>query len=656
MTLRRLVLRSMKKNMKQYYLYFFALIFSVTLYCSFVTLQHNDSVKQAMKGSGTATSGFEVASYTLYFIVIFFVLYANHLFIKRRSKEIGLYQLIGMTKSAVVRLLALENIILFMLAVVIGIGLGFVSSRLFAMILLQMLELDALVELTFSMEAVRQSFLIFSLLLVIIVMQMAWMIGRSSLLKLFNAVKQADERIKRFNVFHLLMGLIGIALIVYGYYESTRLFDSADNLMGRMLLILATTIGGTYVTFRYSIALLMNMLRVSRNGFLSIVDVLSVTPVMHRMKGNAKSLTLITTLTGLAIGISCLSYISYYSAEKDTRQRMPFDYVFINGTETAFVEQLNKENIEYETQTVALKNVTFDIKNLIDDSNDTTLIFNTVYNSYMMRLSDFQQFMPEFKLSGENVAMTNFVGLEFGLLEVQKNKDMLVGDGGEMVAFQVQNILGNVVVSSNINQGAPILIVSDEMFDAWQSKNNAQMVKSQTSINLVNDSDLERGEELYKAYGEREFVRGYKGDGEPVNGRLYSFEQMRTERVQTFGLSIFVTAFLGLAFLLSTGSILYFKQMTEADEEKESYTIMRKLGFSTKEMMKGVYAKQAFTFGVTLLIGLLHSYFAVKSGWFLFGSQLAIPLLVTMGLYAAMYAIFAFLTVRYYKKVIHQSL
>ena len=130
MTLSQLVFRSMKKNAKHYYLYFFALIFSVTLYFSFITLQFNESVLEASSGV-SATAGFKAASYMLIFIVTFFVLYANHLFMKRRSKEIGLYQLIGMTKGLVVRLLAFENIVLWGLAISIGIALGFMSSRLF---------------------------------------------------------------------------------------------------------------------------------------------------------------------------------------------------------------------------------------------------------------------------------------------------------------------------------------------------------------------------------------------------------------------------------------------------------------------------------------------------------------------------------------------
>lgn len=656
MTLRRLVLQSMKKNMKQYYLYFFALIFSVTLYCSFITLEYNDSVQQAMKESKMAFTGFEVASYLLYFIVIFFVLYANYLFVKRRSKEIGLYQLIGMTKGSVVRLMAFENIILFMLAVIIGIGFGFLNSRLFAMILLQLLDIDALVTLTFSMEAVGQSFLIFSLLLLIIVVQMGWVIYRSSLLKLFNAVKQADERVKRFNVFHFIMGIIGISLIVYGYYESTRLFDSAANLLGRMLLILGMTIGGTFLTFRYSIALLMNAIRVSRKGYLSVVDVLSVTPIMHRMKGNAKSLTLITTLTGLAIGISCLSYISYYSVEKDSRINMPFDYVFVNGTEKTFIEQLEKEHIEYNAKTVTFTRVQMDLSGLLKVNDKVNTIYNTSYNDLVMSLSDFQQFIPDYNLEGDNIALVNYTGIMAKALPLQKNRNISVQIGDKTWLYNVQDIMDEPVVNSLIGQGVPVMIVSDELFSKWKEQRGPQMLLTQTSVDLVDEGDSEQAEKLYETYGERSFIRGYMENGEPIVRDLESFKETYKERVQIYGMTIFVSAFLGIAFLLSTGSILYFKQMSEAEEEKEAYTIMRKLGFSTKDMMKGIYAKQVFTFGLTLMIGLLHSYFAVKSGWFFFGSQLVVPLIVTMGLYTIMYGIFAFLTTRYYKKVIDQAL
>lgn len=96
--------------------------------------------------------------------------------------------------------------------------------------------------------------------------------------------------------------------------------------------------------------------------------------------------------------------------------------------------------------------------------------------------------------------------------------------------------------------------------------------------------------------------------------------------------------------------------MAEAEEEKASYTILRKIGFSTSDLMKGIRRKQLFNFGVPLFIGLLHSYFAVKSGWFLFGTELVIPLVVIITIYIAMYAVFAVLSTQYYKKIIAESI
>ena len=96
--------------------------------------------------------------------------------------------------------------------------------------------------------------------------------------------------------------------------------------------------------------------------------------------------------------------------------------------------------------------------------------------------------------------------------------------------------------------------------------------------------------------------------------------------------------------------------MSEADEEMASFAILRKIGFTQQEILQGILVKQAFNFGVPLIIGLLHSYFAVKSGWFLFGTEMVLPLVVVMGIYIILYSIFALLSLNYYKKIIKQAL
>ncbi|MNL52888.1 Bacitracin export permease protein BceB [compost metagenome] len=122
------------------------------------------------------------------------------------------------------------------------------------------------------------------------------------------------------------------------------------------------------------------------------------------------------------------------------------------------------------------------------------------------------------------------------------------------------------------------------------------------------------------------------------------------------GMIMFIVAFLGLTFLITSGCILYFKQMGESEEEKGSYTILRKLGFTQGDLLRGLQAKQLFSFGIPLAVGLLHSYFAVRSGWFLFGTELWTPMFIVMIMYTVLYSIFGLLSVLYCKKVIRQAL
>lgn len=663
MSLSKLVLRSMKKNMKHYYLYFFALIFSVTLYFSFVTLQNNPNVLATVQESGTATAGFEAATYMLYFIILFFVLYANHLFMKRRSKEIGLYQLIGMTKGLIVRLLAVESILLFVGAVVLGMLAGFFSSRLFAMILLRVLEKEALVTMTFSTQAFQQSVAVFAILLVIVLVQMAWLIHRVSLLSLFTAAKQADERVKRFSPLQMVIGFLGLVLIVYGYYASTKLFDidNSGNLFLNMIIILASTIGGTFLVFRFSVAFIMNSVRLKKNGHLSVHDVLALTPIMHRMKSNAKSLTLITVLTGVSLGIATLAYISYYSSEAHAYSSVPGDYILLEDNDQDFLKKLEENNIAYNKIDYRLQGVTAAVGQLIpeEDQQEGNPFYNMEGTIYTIPLSDYQQIDPEASVSGNEAILTNYGGYMEAMFKLEKDRDIVVSAGELEETFHVVDIQKESIISGIVTggPGGPIFVVSDEVFEKLATKSDLFQFHKQTTIMLKSKSDIELAEKLYKQTIGSDVISVRDSEGRTtMKFTQTSYEGERQENIETLGITIFTTAFLALAFLMTTGSILYFKQMSEAEEERASYTILRKIGFAEKDIMRGIYMKQAFNFGVPLIIGLLHSYFAVKSGWFFFGTELTTPLWIAMGCYIALYAIFAVLSIGYYKKVIRESL
>ena len=402
MTLNQLVLRSMRKNIKSYYLYVFALVFSVSLYYSFVTLQYNPAIVNEI-GTGRSAAALETASYLLLFIVTFFVLYANKLFMNRRSKEIGLYQLVGMSKSLVARLIAIENIILWFSAIVIGVLVGLLSSRIFVMILLKIVEKDAFVELTFSIEALMTTVVVFSVLLLIVILQTAIRIKRVTLLALITTTAVADERVKKFNAFQMFLGFIGLISIGYGYYLSTTLLDldnlpSANVLLFKMVSILALTIGGTYFVFRFSVALILNFVRKSKKGLLSIQDVLSLSTIMHRMKANAMSLTTITVLSATTLAILTLTYISYYSTDSVAKEAVPYDYIMYEDTGFELVEEFDKEGIQYTRYDIDLLEVPADVRPLLVKESALNKNLSTELGIQVVSLKPIQNKLPNIQL------------------------------------------------------------------------------------------------------------------------------------------------------------------------------------------------------------------------------------------------------------------
>src|SRR5690625_2440033 len=147
MNTRKLIIRSMRKNIKMYYLYFFAMIFSISLYFIFSTLQHDKTIVTMVKESMNFSTSFQVAGILLLFITVIFTIYATNIFIRRRSQEIGLYQLIGLSRAWVARVLILEHTILGLGALLIGMFVGAILSRLFLMLFMNLIGIETTIGL-----------------------------------------------------------------------------------------------------------------------------------------------------------------------------------------------------------------------------------------------------------------------------------------------------------------------------------------------------------------------------------------------------------------------------------------------------------------------------------------------------------------------------
>ncbi|MDF2924567.1 MAG: bacitracin transporter permease [Paenibacillaceae bacterium] len=646
MSIHFIILRNLKKNLKNYYLYVFALVFGVALYFSFVTLQYDPSMDE-MKGTVKGGAAIGASSVLLVAIVAIFLLYANTIFIKRRSREIGLFQLIGLTKGRIFRLLSAENLILYFGAMVMGIAAGFAVSRLILMILFRILDVEAMAKLRFSPEALLQSVIVFAAVYLLIMAMNYIFIWKQSILSLFGVNSAAQERVRRMPVWQIIAGLLGLGGVAGGYYVSGQLFSgkftSMNELMMAMILILGLVIIGTYLFYKGSVTLLFNAVRRGRNGYLSINEVLSLSSIMFRMKSNALLLTIITTVSALSIGLLSLSYISYYSIDSTARDNYPHHFGFGHEDDKEkFVQALSAAGIAYSEVMIRPLRMDIDAGQIIDQAK-----FKPANNGILTAsvISDLDaagmDLRPgEARLTGYNSAMTNMLSLkeagEIGFITVHGT-----------VKQQLSGLMEESVLPVSYRGGIGVLVVDEtvyrELAPAADPKRQQEAASSAYyGIELTDSSQQEAANRIYT-------------EQQPRASSVSQYDFVLGQR-SNMGLIMFIVGFLGLTFLITSGCILYFKQMDEGEEEKGSYTILRKLGFTRNDLLRGIQFKQLFNFGIPLLAGLSHSYFAVKSGWFLFGTEMLAPMVLVMLLYTALYSIFGFLSVLYYKKVISESL
>ncbi|MES9766795.1 ABC transporter permease [Bacillus altitudinis] len=655
MNINQLVFRNLKKNLKNYYLYVFALVFSVALYFSFVTLQYSpalDDVKGSIKGGASI----KAASVLLIAIVGIFLLYANSIFIKRRGREIGLLQLIGMTKQKISKLLNAENFILYVVSMAIGIIAGFIGSKLMLMVLFKVTGVNAIANLHFSGMALLQTLIVFFVIYGLIMLRNRWFINRQTILSLFRTTSSTEQRVKKISVFEIIIGVLGIAFISSGYYISSKLFTGTYTSMLALLLamiyILASVIIGTFLFYKGSVSFIANIVRKRKNGYLAIHEVLSLSSIMFRLKSNALLLTIITTVSALAIGLLSLSYISYYSAEKTAEQQIPSHFVMGSEKEAnTFTRALSDKHIAYDLKQVKVIRAKFDAKKLMDMDAELKNMNNEPGILTLPVISE--KNAPNIHVGNNEVILSGYSDLLKKFMPIKSSGDvkLLIK---KPLDLKVLDLKKDYLISYNFTFGRlPVAVVSQDVFEQLDQQKDPKLQLDQQkylqfenslyiAVNIKDKKNLEKANNVFNSLKL----------GENSMSQLASAQQQK----QTIGLMMFIVGFLGLSFLVTSGCILYFKQMNESEEEQSSYTILRKLGFTEKDLLKGIRLKQLFNFGIPLVVGLLHSYFAVQSGWFFFGGELWTPMLIVMSIYTVLYSIFGFLSVQYYKKVIKESL
>ncbi|WP_418301756.1 FtsX-like permease family protein [Lysinibacillus fusiformis] len=621
MTLFSLARKNIQRNLSNYFLYIASMVFSIVIYFTFVTLKYNDDLSALKQSSQQIKGLMSASSVVLLFFIVIFMAYSNSFFMKKRKKEVALYSLLGVRKQKIGLMLFFENLVIGLVSLVLGIILGFFMSQGLLMILVRLMGYEIVGSLTFSVEALVNTAVIFTILFLFTSLQGYRVIYQFKLIDLFHAEKQG-EQIPRAS---LVAAVLGTVLIAFGYYTAASdMFKSEIwrffTVLGTPLMVIGVTIVGTYLLFHSVSVFVLTALKRATSWSWKGLNLIGVSQLLYRIRANAKSLSIIAILSATTITAGGGVFGMYYNAEASVRQMLPNTFMWKGDP----VEFSQKDVIYHESLSV---------KNLRVDNEFSFFEYTLLKESDYNRLAKLQGKDQNLHIADGSAVLLDaayderfshdFTGEDFKL----KNGD----------SFHVKKMYTESVL--NFIAAGTVLVVNDLEFAAT----NAEELKMQ-AIGLDND--------LKQQAVSKDIVKQLSTEQQES---FSSVPQSYEDSIATVGALLFVGSFLGLVFLAATGSIIYFKILTEAEEDQAKYAILNKIGVNSKQILKTVAGQVAVIFSAPLIVGIVHSAFALLAFSQLFGMNITKPVILWMIAYSAIYFIYYIFTVRSFYKIVRQG-
>ena len=639
MNLFNVSLKNVKNSISNYIMYFASIVFSVFIYFSFKSIQYNDALS---KISEKFQTGLGAASVVIVIFSFIFIYYSNMFFVNRRKKEIGTYNLLGMRKNQIGKIFLYESFIIGIVAIFLGVFLGFIFSKLMTMILIKLMGESIVVKMSLSLKAIVQTVGAFLIIFTIIGIKNILMIRRKKLIDFF---KKETEVINTKKKLLVVKGLLGIALIIISYITATSNM-LLDDLKEVAVIILVTIVPGTFLFFSSAVSIIINLIKKNKNFYYKGKNLIAFSEISYRISSNAKILSTIAILVATSITVLGLSVSIYYDINRNINDNFKFSYTInaqnekVNSKIDKILDK-NKKNhkIEFD-KTIELieKQVKYDLISKKDKIKE-----ESKSNIQLIKESDFQSIMKHqnkeySSLKNKNDAYyitDRYISLNYEPLE---NLDMNLSD--ENKTFIINKEYDDLLL--NMQSTHELVVVNDNTFNEVKTKENIYKLRvidisnERTAINMSRDIENIVNKNMQFTY--------------PFN--FTSSITMYKTLLEGYGLMLFIGIFLSIIFLLCTGSIILFKQLSSIYDDKDRYIMLKKLGAKNKDIQKMLSKQLKVIFLLPLIIGTMHALFAMTIVQKLIAGSITVPITITLGAYYLGYIVYYFITLKYAKNMI----
>ncbi len=651
------------KNKKTYVPFLLTSIGLVMMFYIVSYLTYNKSVKQ-MRGGDDMQMILSWGVPVVAFFVVIFLFYMNSFLMRRRKTEFGLYNILGMGKGNIARILLWQNLMLFVVSTVGGLGMGILLSKLAELCAAKMLSNQASLVFVIEPNAVRNTLLLTVLSFVLILLYSLGQIHVAKPVELLHGEKTGEKPPKA----RWLLALIGVVLLSTAYYLAVTTKEPVQALLVLFVAIVLVIIG-SYLLFICGSVALCKLLQKNKKYYYKLNHFISVSSMSYRMKRNGASLASICILsTGVLVMISS-SLCLRIGEDESLHTRYPRDIEVGILTKdydqsiaaASYIEQQVDAVLQASHQTrkneLAYNNLNFtalldgsdiSIKKYTEisgtqyaESIDNLVILNIVTLDTYEKITGTTEtlgknevllHMFRGKFSGDSLNLDN--QLQF---HVQKQVPAYAESGDNAAAI-------NPTMYLVVPDGDTMKQLYEYQYAAY-GKEMASSYQTWMGFDLDCDADtqMELTEQLYDQFAEgSETHPNYFYEIKGLETQRYSFYSL-------FGGLLFLGILLSVVFLFGTVLIMYYKQISEGYEDAARFEILQKVGMTRKEIRKSINSQILTVFAAPLLASGVHLCFAfplIQKLLLMFGLSNT-PLLV--GITVGSYLIFGILYAVMYK-------
>ena len=610
---RKLAFTNIKNNGSLYLPYIISGMVTVAMFYIMMFLNNSKGLEK-IYGSSYLTSIMALGVGTIAVFSYIFIFYTNSFIIKRRKKEIGVYNILGMEKRHIAKLMGIETVTVALIAIIGGIVTGILFSKLSIMLLYKILAVKETIKFEINFSTIINTLIVFGILYALTLVYNMMQIKLANPIELLRSGNVGEKEPKS----KWLMTIIAVGCLAVAYYIS---FTTKNPLKVLSLFFVAVllVIVGTYLLFIAGSIVFLKMLRKNKKFYYNKKHFAAVSGMIYRMKQNAGGLASICILSTMVLVIIASTVSMYIGLEDELKTRYPMeavtyvDYHKVDDNVDSVRDHI-RQIIEDEGRTITDEK-TYEYFNMMTNQYDNRLektsendilengtYVNIVTKDALCELEDTfdEKDIPE--LADNSVAV-------YGTKKYNYDSINVMGREFDVKESKYYKIKKDAYISSSFTN--EYYIVVNNMDTLTQLFNLQKEVYGDRAFTFRNTIGFDfDGTKQQKINCTKKINQYLVSDAEKEIGNGTAYVEGRAENEEAvhtlYGGIFFLGIFLGTMFLMVTVMIIFYKQTSEGYDDKERYEIMEKVGMSNAEVKKSIQSQVRMVFFLPIVTAAIH--------------------------------------------------